>query len=230
VPINQPSQEPELSTIEKAILILDNEGEIIQVERDLREIQVLADRGVAEAGTLQSHEGLKAGLEALQEPLEKLAVQIDALEAQTMQVLASYNDYVSFLDACKVKKTHFCTDQRHVRNLCHPERNHYFAGASRRQAGGRLIRSRQAVSISFHLDLALLHQLVQNLFNATSSSGQYVVWHLQPRIHELGDSARSRTSATSLLERSTHSMTVSGSLAFSNASTTCSSRSCRCSI
>jgi hypothetical protein len=106
VPINQPSQEPELSTIEKAILILDNEGDIIQIERDLREIQVLADRGVAEAGTLDSHEGLKAGLEALQEPLEKLAMQIDALEAQTMQVLASYNDYVSFLGPFKVKRTH----------------------------------------------------------------------------------------------------------------------------
>ena len=68
----------QLNMIEKAILVLDNEADIVNVERDLREIQVLSDRGILEAGSLESHYSLQDSLEGLQEPLNRLMEEMSS--------------------------------------------------------------------------------------------------------------------------------------------------------
>ncbi|KAI5480796.1 hypothetical protein MNV49_007206 [Pseudohyphozyma bogoriensis] len=81
----------------KVALILESENEIRQLERELREVDTLDQRGVVGAGKLADHEPLKRELEALQTTAAPLASSYASLEARTNKLLAEYNDYISTL-------------------------------------------------------------------------------------------------------------------------------------
>lgn len=113
----------------KVALVLEAENEIRQLERELREIQVLDERGVVGAGKLggalsnsflsvlrlvkvhaltidplfvADHEALKDDLIALRQATKPVSSSYADLETRTLNLLTSYNDYVrlSILPYC----------------------------------------------------------------------------------------------------------------------------------
>lgn len=87
----------DLSAHAKVALILESEGEIRQLERDLRELDTLDQRGVVGAGSLAAHESLKPSLLALKENTTPLSSSHASLEKRTNDLLAHYNEYIGTL-------------------------------------------------------------------------------------------------------------------------------------
>ncbi|GAA5847884.1 hypothetical protein JCM3766R1_003169 [Sporobolomyces carnicolor] len=96
VPINPPDQDA-LTVPAKVSLILEAEHDIRALERDLREVETLHQRGVVEAGRLAEHKPLKGTLEQLTEGTQPVAEAYASLEDRTMILLQQYNDYITNL-------------------------------------------------------------------------------------------------------------------------------------
>ncbi|CAD6573329.1 MAG: hypothetical protein CYPHOPRED_005119 [Cyphobasidiales sp. Tagirdzhanova-0007] len=79
----------------KAILILEAEQDIRNLERELREIDALEKRGVVSAGRLANYQPLKPRLLQLQEDLTAIASSYSSLEKRVESVLSSYDSYVN---------------------------------------------------------------------------------------------------------------------------------------
>ncbi|GAA5954383.1 hypothetical protein JCM3765_004443 [Sporobolomyces pararoseus] len=96
LPVNLPNSN-EMSVEAKVALVLEAENEIKILERDLREIETLNQRGVVEAGKLSEHEALKGPLEQLTEATKPVAETYSSLEDRTTVLLQQYNDYITEL-------------------------------------------------------------------------------------------------------------------------------------
>ncbi|GAA5983415.1 hypothetical protein JCM5350_007642 [Sporobolomyces pararoseus] len=96
LPMNLPDSN-EMSIEAKVSLILEAENEIKTLERDLREIEVLNQRGVVEAGKLPEHEKLKGPLDQLANDTKPVATAYMSLEDRTTVLLQRYNDYITEL-------------------------------------------------------------------------------------------------------------------------------------
>uniref|UniRef100_A0A0K3CGQ0 Dynactin subunit 3 n=1 Tax=Rhodotorula toruloides TaxID=5286 RepID=A0A0K3CGQ0_RHOTO len=81
----------------KIALILEAEQEIRTLERELREIGVLDERGVVEAGKLGEHEKLKPLLAETLKAAAPVSASYASLELRTTGLLQRYNDYISTL-------------------------------------------------------------------------------------------------------------------------------------
>ncbi|KAJ8295276.1 hypothetical protein OF846_001525 [Rhodotorula toruloides] len=81
----------------KVALILEAEQEIRTLERELREIGVLDERGVVEAGKLGEHEKLKLLLAETRKAAAPVSASYASLEQRTTTLLQRYNDYISTL-------------------------------------------------------------------------------------------------------------------------------------
>ena len=80
------------------MLVLENEADLLQFERELRDIQLLDSRGVTDAGKLPVVDGLQAGLKEVSDGLPELMRVYDGLEDRTTALLDSYNHYVRASD------------------------------------------------------------------------------------------------------------------------------------
>ncbi|KAM0753927.1 hypothetical protein T439DRAFT_353679 [Meredithblackwellia eburnea MCA 4105] len=81
----------------KVALILESEAEIRQLERELREVDTIDQRGVVGAGDLAKHEELKPSLKDLAGNVAPISERYSALELKTTTLLSRYNDYISTL-------------------------------------------------------------------------------------------------------------------------------------
>ncbi|GAA5977000.1 hypothetical protein JCM11641_002222 [Rhodosporidiobolus odoratus] len=100
LPLSSPlctGEEAPTSPQAKVALILEAEQEVKFLERDLRELAVLDERGVVGAGKLGEHEALKADLTALRSRTTPTASSYAALESRTTTLLQTYNNYISTL-------------------------------------------------------------------------------------------------------------------------------------
>ncbi|GAA5978569.1 hypothetical protein JCM10908_004408 [Rhodotorula pacifica] len=79
----------------KATLILEAEHEIRTLEKDLRELQVLNEQNVVDAGRLPDHEQLKESLAQTRTAAVPLSHKYSDLEARTTVLLQRYNHYIS---------------------------------------------------------------------------------------------------------------------------------------
>ncbi|GAA5932619.1 uncharacterized protein JCM15063_002156 [Sporobolomyces koalae] len=100
----------ELTIPAKVELILEAEHDLTTLERDLREISVLEQRGVVEAGNLPEHEPLKGPLERLVDDTKPVAAEYATLEARTTSLLQKYNNYISDLSELFVTWDDLLTD------------------------------------------------------------------------------------------------------------------------
>ncbi|KAL8293116.1 hypothetical protein RQP46_000810 [Phenoliferia psychrophenolica] len=87
----------EMTPQAKVALILESEGEIRQIERELREVETLEQRGVVGAGNLADHEQLKPALEELKATVTPEVASYASLEARTTALLSRYNEYINTL-------------------------------------------------------------------------------------------------------------------------------------
>ncbi|GAA6036978.1 hypothetical protein JCM8097_005488 [Rhodosporidiobolus ruineniae] len=99
VPLSPSSSagEADLTPQAKVNLILEAENEIRTLERELREIAVLDERGAVGAGKLGDHEALKPELGDTRRAAAPIATSYASLEARTTNLLQQYNDYISTL-------------------------------------------------------------------------------------------------------------------------------------
>ncbi|GAA5877401.1 hypothetical protein JCM16303_003317 [Sporobolomyces ruberrimus] len=96
LPIHQ-GHSNDLSFEAKVSLILEAETEITTLERELREIDILHQRGVVEVGKLSEHEALKEPLEQLVKDTKPISTTYASLEERTTVLLQRYNDYITDL-------------------------------------------------------------------------------------------------------------------------------------
>lgn len=102
----QPRQPEEPDWLTKAILVLEQEHDILTIERDLREIQVLVDQqGADQAGKLENCKALRQPLERVRDDLNKRAKTMDSLEDRATQLLGDYNAYVRSSLLMRTRKT-----------------------------------------------------------------------------------------------------------------------------
>ncbi|ORY78444.1 hypothetical protein BCR35DRAFT_279742 [Leucosporidium creatinivorum] len=87
----------ELPPASKVALILEAENEIRSLERDLREVEALGQRGIVGAGKLAEHEPLKSELTQVKADIAPVSTAYTSLEARTNALLSRYNDYISTL-------------------------------------------------------------------------------------------------------------------------------------
>ncbi|KAK4703619.1 hypothetical protein P7C70_g2597, partial [Phenoliferia sp. Uapishka_3] len=87
----------EMSPQAKVALILESEGEIRQLERELREVETLEHRGVVGSGNLADHEGLKPALAEVKANVTPQITSYSSLEARTNALLSRYNEYIDTL-------------------------------------------------------------------------------------------------------------------------------------
>ncbi|BGP22581.1 hypothetical protein Rt10032_c08g3451 [Rhodotorula toruloides] len=81
----------------KVAVILEAEQEIRTLERELREIGVLYERGVVESGKLGEHERLKPLLAETRTAAAPVSASNALLEQRTTTLLQRYNNYISTL-------------------------------------------------------------------------------------------------------------------------------------
>ncbi|BGP13615.1 hypothetical protein JCM10213_007791 [Rhodosporidiobolus nylandii] len=97
VPFDAGAEGEATSPKAKVALILEAEQEIRQLEKELRGIAVVDERGVVGAGKLGEHESLKPTLAALRTSTQPVSSAYSSLEARTTALLQQYNDYISTL-------------------------------------------------------------------------------------------------------------------------------------
>ncbi|GAA5904015.1 uncharacterized protein JCM6883_002055 [Sporobolomyces salmoneus] len=122
VPIQPPDQDS-LSTPAKVSLVLEAENEIRTLERDLREIETLHQRGVVEAGKLPEHEALKTPLKQLMTETRPVATAYASLEDRTMILLQQYNDYITNLSELFVSWNDLITEAETTVTKLEKQRN-----------------------------------------------------------------------------------------------------------
>ncbi|GAA5966828.1 hypothetical protein JCM8115_002285 [Rhodotorula mucilaginosa] len=79
----------------KATLVLEAEHEIRTLEKDLRELQVLDEQNVIDAGRLPEHEQLKEALAQTRSAAVPLSRKYSDLEARMTVLLQRYNHHIS---------------------------------------------------------------------------------------------------------------------------------------
>lgn len=92
--LNEPDSEG-LTAEAKATLILEAEHEIRTLEKDLRELQVLDEQNVVDAGRLPEHEQLKEALAQTRSAAVPLSRDYSDLEARMTLLLQRYNHHIS---------------------------------------------------------------------------------------------------------------------------------------
>lgn len=86
--------EPQDATT-RAILVLEQEEDLVRLDRELREVQVLVDqRKVDQVGQLDQVEHLQKPLDELSEQLKGYNGTLDDVEDQTTRLLGDYHAYV----------------------------------------------------------------------------------------------------------------------------------------
>ncbi|GAA6013119.1 hypothetical protein JCM11491_005187 [Sporobolomyces phaffii] len=96
VPAAAPDQDA-LTVPAKVSLILEAELELRTLERDLRDLDTLHQRGVVEAGRLAEHEPLREPLAQLVKDTRPVSATYASLEDRTTSLLRQYNDYITDL-------------------------------------------------------------------------------------------------------------------------------------
>lgn len=76
------------------MLLLDNEGGLLSLERDLRQVENLSQRNVADAGNLQAHQHLQEDLNSIVEVIPQMTRDIQQLESRATVFLTEYQNYV----------------------------------------------------------------------------------------------------------------------------------------
>ncbi|GAA5896672.1 hypothetical protein JCM6882_005756 [Rhodosporidiobolus microsporus] len=107
----------------KVSLILEAENEIRTLERELREIQVLDERGVVGAGKLGDHEPLKPLLAELRQAATPIAASYASLETRTTSLLHQYNNYISTLSELFVSWNDVLSEAEDALSKLEKERN-----------------------------------------------------------------------------------------------------------
>jgi len=97
-PLSANKEAAPLSLSEKTSLVLEAEPEIVQLERDLREIELLDSRGFVGAGKLADGDWSQDELStSLANPLQESSKTMDDMERQATDLLSRYDSYVSTL-------------------------------------------------------------------------------------------------------------------------------------
>ncbi|OAV93100.1 hypothetical protein PTTG_27431 [Puccinia triticina 1-1 BBBD Race 1] len=97
-PLSANKEASTLSISEKASLVFEAEPEIVQLERDLREIELLDTRGFVGAGKLADGDWSAEELATtVAGPLQESTTKIDELEQTATTLLSSYDSYVNAL-------------------------------------------------------------------------------------------------------------------------------------
>ncbi|GAA5837695.1 hypothetical protein JCM5353_003820 [Sporobolomyces roseus] len=122
LPLNPPDSN-DLSTQAKISLILEAEHDIRSLERDLRDIEILNQRGVVEAGKLPEHEALKGPVKQLETDARPVAAKYASLEARTNTLLRNYNDYITNLSELFVSWNDLVTEAEETVTKLEKERN-----------------------------------------------------------------------------------------------------------
>ncbi|KAK4053677.1 hypothetical protein OIV83_001333 [Microbotryomycetes sp. JL201] len=92
-----PPDRDELSVASKIALLLDIEPDIIQLDKDLRQVQIFDEKDVAGAGNLADHQTMKPELEKVRERMKPLVKEYAALDDQSLALLDRYNAHISSL-------------------------------------------------------------------------------------------------------------------------------------
>ncbi|KAH9441288.1 hypothetical protein Pst134EB_029951 [Puccinia striiformis f. sp. tritici] len=97
-PLSTTKETSQLSLNEKASLVFEAEPEIVQVERDLREIEVLDNRGFVGAGKLVNGDWTDEELSStIVKPLQESTKSIQELEQRITSLMSDYDSYVNAL-------------------------------------------------------------------------------------------------------------------------------------
>ncbi|KAH9447257.1 hypothetical protein MJO29_015653 [Puccinia striiformis f. sp. tritici] len=97
-PLPTTKETSQLSLNEKASLVFEAEPEIVQVERDLREIEVLDNRGFVGAGKLVNGDWTDEELSStIVKPLQESTKSIQELEQRITSLMSDYDSYVNAL-------------------------------------------------------------------------------------------------------------------------------------
>ncbi|GAA6056487.1 hypothetical protein JCM3770_007026 [Rhodotorula araucariae] len=92
-PAPAPADAPDSPAAQLA-LVLEAEADLRTLDRELRELALLDERGIAAAGKLAEHEALRPALVQLQQRAKPVAASYTELEARTTALLQRYNDYI----------------------------------------------------------------------------------------------------------------------------------------
>ncbi|GJN88776.1 hypothetical protein Rhopal_001745-T1 [Rhodotorula paludigena] len=95
LPSAPPEPDAPTSSASKLALVLEAEHDLRTLERDLRELAVLDERGVVGAGQLADHEALRPTLDDVVTKVKPVAKEYVSLEQRTTALLQGYNDYIS---------------------------------------------------------------------------------------------------------------------------------------
>ncbi|BGP45813.1 hypothetical protein JCM10450v2_001643 [Rhodotorula kratochvilovae] len=109
VPAPAPADAPDSPAAQLA-LVLEAEGDLRTLERELRELALLDERGVAGAGKLGEHEALKPTLVEVQQGVKPVAASCAELETRTTALLQRYNDYIGTMSELFVSWDEILTD------------------------------------------------------------------------------------------------------------------------
>ncbi|BGO89368.1 hypothetical protein NBRC10512_006282 [Rhodotorula toruloides] len=96
-PVSTAPDSTEVLPQAKVALILEAEQEIRTLERELREIGVLDERGVVETGKLGEHEKLKPLLAETRKAATPVSASYSSFDQRTTTLLQRYNNYISTL-------------------------------------------------------------------------------------------------------------------------------------
>ncbi|GAA5868826.1 hypothetical protein JCM8547_002840 [Rhodosporidiobolus lusitaniae] len=123
VPLLAGSSSADVTPQAKVSLILEAENEIRALEKELREIAVLDERGVVGAGKLGEHEALKPQLVQLRQATGPVASSYTSLEQRTTALLQQYNDYISTLSELFVSWNDILAEAENAVTRLEKERN-----------------------------------------------------------------------------------------------------------
>ncbi|KAA1067836.1 hypothetical protein PGT21_016463 [Puccinia graminis f. sp. tritici] len=97
-PLSSNKEAEPLSISEKASLVFEADAEIVQLERDLREIELLDNRGFVGAGKLADGDWSEEELvTSVIGPLQESKTTIDELEQRATTLMSRYDSYVNSL-------------------------------------------------------------------------------------------------------------------------------------
>ncbi|GAA6060149.1 hypothetical protein JCM10212_001446 [Sporobolomyces blumeae] len=122
-PVPAAPDELEVTPQAKVALTLEAEHELRQLERGLREIETLEQRGVVEAGKLPEHEALVPRLEQLETNLAPIVREHAAIEQRTTTLLQRYNDHIATLSELFVAWNDIITEAEDAVDRLEKQRN-----------------------------------------------------------------------------------------------------------